>query len=96
MNRYAITEIAPVLCVRTVCGIRSALCNVGRPAGALFCNSVASCVPGAIAEPEVAILIDPLTVPPVGSATGSGAEVWPGGAGVAGASVATACTEYGV
>jgi hypothetical protein len=53
-------------------------------------------VPGAIAEPLVAMLIEPETGPPVGNATGSGAGVCPAGTGVAGASVATACTANGL
>lgn len=76
--------------------LRSTAAKVGTPAGAVFVNCVAICVPGGIAEPDVAMLIDPLTGPPVGSATGTGAGVCPAGTGVAGGSVATACTEYGV
>lgn len=95
--KYAITEIGePLAIVRADSGRRSRLASDGSPAGAVFCNCVAICVPGAIADPLVAILIDPLTGPPVGSATGTGAGVEPAGTGVAGGSVATAATVYGV
>jgi hypothetical protein len=48
-----------------------------------------------MADPLVAMLIEPDTGPPVGSATGTGAGVCPAGTGVAGGSGATACTAYG-
>jgi hypothetical protein len=76
-------------------GFLNALCSVATPLGGVFCNCSARSVPGAMAEPLVAMLIEPDTGPPAGNATGIGAGVCPAGAGVASASVATACTTYG-
>lgn len=70
------TEIAgPLVAYVLTAGRRNTLCSVGKPVGAVFCNCVAICVPGAIADPLVAIDIDPLTAPPAGNATDTGAGV---------------------
>lgn len=89
------TDIAGLLCaVRVTLGLRSSDASVGSPAGAVFSNCVAICVPGDIAD--VLRFIEPPTAPPAGSATATGAGVCPCGAGVGGVSAATACTTYGV
>lgn len=90
------TEIGALVIVCTKDVLRTAACSDGIPAGALFCNCSATCVPGEIADPLVGKSIVPLTPPPVGNATGTGAGVCPCGTGVAGAIVATACVWNGV